>query len=328
MMAHRARSSISLIVATYNRGPALARTLDSVFAQTLPPTEVVVVDDCSTDGTGDWARDHYPQARVVRPERNLRTSGARNFGARHAAGDVLVFLDHDDELMPHAVETLAGLLRDHPEARAAHADHVYNNTADGVYFPDHHRSQAGFARLARVPALRATATGRVYGEAMYRALLWGNLLQQPWAVYRDTFLGLGGFAEDVRYCEDWDLYLRVTRRHPVVLSDAVISYHHVEGENLHLRPGQEEMHMRVLSRRLGEAGRLALGERWVIRRRLAQYHKTAGDQVRGGSLSAAWRHYLRSLWHWPFDHVVVARALAWPFLMPLAGHAPRPGPRP
>src|SRR5205814_1481960 len=112
-----------LIIATYNRGPLIARTLDSVLGQTLPPDEIIVVDDCSPDGTGDWVRSHYPQVRVVRTERNARTSAARNFGAERATGDVLMFLDHDDELLPHAVRTLADGLAAFPRARAAYADH-------------------------------------------------------------------------------------------------------------------------------------------------------------------------------------------------------------
>lgn len=70
------RPAISLIIATYNRGPLIARTLDSVLNQTWPPEEVVVVDDCSTDGTGDWVRSHYANVRVVRTPQNARTSGA------------------------------------------------------------------------------------------------------------------------------------------------------------------------------------------------------------------------------------------------------------
>jgi glycosyltransferase involved in cell wall biosynthesis len=303
---------VSLVIATYNRGPPIGRTLNSALAQTQPFREILVVDDSSTDGTGKWVRSHYPQVRVIRTDKNLYTSGARNYGARHARNDVLVFLDHDDELMPHAVETLDGLLRDHPEAQAAYADHVYNNTATGVYFPDHHRAQAAFARLHNIRPQRTTPSARVYGRAMHRALLRGNLLQQPWAIYRAQFLTLGGFSEDVRYCEDWDLYLRVTQRFPVVLSDRVISYHHIEGENLHLARGQEQMHMKVLRRQLSEVGLLAPGARWLIRKRLAQYFKDAGDRIRPQSLGGAWRQYLRSLWNWPFDHVVAARALWWP----------------
>jgi glycosyltransferase involved in cell wall biosynthesis len=308
-------TTISLIIATFNRGPRIARTLDSALAQTRSADEVVVVDDCSPDGTGDWVRANYPQVCVVRTERNVQTSGARNWGARHAKGELLIFLDHDDELLPHALETLAGLLRDHPEARAAYADHVYNNTVTGVCFPDHHHAQPAFARLHRIRPLRVTASARVYGSAMYRALLWGNLLQQPWAVYRDCFLSLGGFAENVRYCEDWDLYMRVARRFPVVLTDRVISIHHVEGQNLHLAEGQEQMHVKVLQRQLHEVGWRNSHVQWVLRKRLAMYYKTAGDKARPRSLNEAWRHYLRSFRSWPFDSVVAARTLGWPLRM-------------
>jgi glycosyltransferase involved in cell wall biosynthesis len=308
---------ISLIIATFNRGPRIARTMDSALNQTRPADEIVVVDDCSADNTGDWVQRHYPQVRVVRTSSNLYTSGARNFGAKLAQGEIVVFLDHDDELMPHALETLAELLREHPEARAAYADHAYNNTASGIYYPNHHHAQCAFARLHRVRPLRVTPTARVYGKAMYRGLLWGNLLQQPWAIYRDAFLSLGGFAVEVRYCEDWDLYLRVTRLFPIVLTDRVISYHQVEGENLHLREGQAQMHMKVLYRQLAKAGMPWSFAHWIIRRRLGNYHKTAGDHVRGRSLGEAWRHYLRALWNWPFDHVVAARTLWWPWRMML-----------
>jgi glycosyltransferase involved in cell wall biosynthesis len=306
--------TLSLIIATYNRGPRIARTLDSVLAQTLPAHEIIVVDDCSSDGTGEWVREHYPKAKVVRPETNLRTSGARNFGARQANGKVLVFLDHDDELMPHALETLAGLLRDHPEAHAAHADHVYSNAVDGIHYPDHHSSQPAFARLRRVRPQRVSISGRVYGSELHHALLWGNLLQQPWAVYRDTFMSMGEFAEDVRYCEDWDIYLRLTRLFPIVLSDSVISIHHVDGENLHLHAGQEEMHMRVLRRYIRATGWFALRTRWVANRRLALYYKTAGDKVSRHNLVEAWRQYLRSIASWQFDYVVAGRLILWPVL--------------
>jgi glycosyltransferase involved in cell wall biosynthesis len=302
---------VSLVIATWNRGPRIARTLDSVRAQTRRPDEVVVVDDCSTDGTGDWVRQHYPEVRVVRPEKNLRTSGARNFGAASAANETLVFLDHDDELLPHAVATLTKNLQDFPEARASFADHTYVNHASGVRFDNHHTAQPAFHRMRQIAVRQDRGTARLYGRPMYYALLHGNLLQQPWAVNRQTFLDLGGFAEDVRYCEDWDLYLRVADRVPLVLSDEVISHHHVEGDNLHLTPDQDPMYVRVLGRQLAR-------QRWtdwrawsVTRRRLALFAKTAGDRARPAGLAQAWRDYARSLRLWPFDHVVAARTVLW-----------------
>src|SRR4029077_13273207 len=125
-----------------------------------------------------------------------------------------------------------------PTARAAYADHSYTNRVTGVHYEDHHSSQPAFARLRQITARRCLAQGRLYdGRAMYYALLHGNLLQQPWAIYRSTFLELGGFATEVRYCEDWDLYLRLAYAAPLALSDRVISRHFVEGDNLHLAAG-------------------------------------------------------------------------------------------
>ncbi|MGH7171118.1 MAG: glycosyltransferase family 2 protein [Gemmataceae bacterium] len=302
---------ISLVIATYNRGPSIARTLDSVLAQTHRPDEILVVDDCSTDGTGSWVQEHYPTVRVARTPSNLRTSGARNYGASHATGDVLAFLDHDDELLPHALETLLANLKRFPKARASFADHTYVNHASGVRYSNHHFAQSAFARLHRVAARERDGEVRLYGKEMYYALLRGNLLQQPWAIYRETFQTLGGFAAEVRYCEDWDLYLRVAHAVPLVLTDRVISNHVIEGENLHLAAGQAEMHMKVIRRQLA-------AQRWrdpraatVLRRRLAQYYKSAGDQLRQSSLRQAWKHYAASFFTWPFDHVVAARTLLW-----------------
>jgi glycosyltransferase involved in cell wall biosynthesis len=302
---------VSLIIATFNRGPRIGRTLDSVRAQTRRPDEVVVVDDCSTDGTGEWVREHYPEVRVVRPAANLRTSGARNFGAAAASNELLVFLDHDDELLPPAVATLKKNLRDFPAARAAFADHAYVNHENGVRHDNHHAAQPGFHRLRGVPVLNHQGPARLYGRPLYYALLRGNLLQQPWAIYRRTFLDLGGFAEEVRWCEDWDLYLRVADRVPLVLSDELISVHHIEGDNLHLTPDQDPMYVRVLTRQL-ECQRRTDWRAWTVtRRRLAMFAKTAGDRARPAGLAQAWRNYLRSLTLWPFDHVVAGRTILW-----------------
>jgi len=303
---------LSLIIATFNRGPKIAATLDSALRQTAPAEEIIVVDDSSTDGTGNWVQEHYPQVRVVRTERNMFTAAARNRGAAVALGRTLVFLDHDDLLSPRAFEVLLDLRESFPEAGAVFADHRYVNRASGICYPDHHTSQPAFARLRRVPTLREMGQGRLFGPELYRALLYGNLLQQPWAIDAELFARLGGFAADIRYCEDWELYLRVTRAVPVAVSDQVISDHIVEGENLHLSPDQADMHQRVIERRLRCERFRNPGAAWVLHRRLAGYLKTEGDQAAPHDLGRAWRCYLRSFWHWPFDHVVAARLLLWP----------------
>jgi glycosyltransferase involved in cell wall biosynthesis len=303
-------STVSLIIAAYNRGIKIAPTVDSVLAQTVVPNEILVVDDGSTDGTGDWVRAHYPQVRVV-TKVNGGTSAARNWGAEAAQSQILMFLDHDDTLMPHAVATLLDLFRTYPEARAVFADHAYVNLVSKVQFGDHHTEQPAFARMRAIPFQRRVGPTRLYGRAMYYALLHGNLLQQPWAIDRATFLKLSGFASEIRYCEDWDLYMRVARAVPLAVTDQVISAHNIEGSNLHLAPGQKEMHQKVIRRQLNF-------RRWndpratlILRRRLAIYLKSKGDLARATRPRTAWACYVRSLVLWPFDHVVAARTLLW-----------------
>jgi glycosyltransferase involved in cell wall biosynthesis len=309
---------LSLIIATYNRGPKIAATLDSVLRQTTPPDEIIVVDDSSTDATGAWVQAHYPQVRVVRTECNVFTAAARNRGAAVACGRTLMFLDHDDILWPDAVQVLLDLRAAFPEAGAVHADHRYLNRATGVSYPDHHTSQPAFARLRRVPILRETPLGRLYGKALYHALLRGNLLQQPWAIDADLFKRLGGYAADIHFCEDWDLYLRVTRVAPVAVSDQIISDHVIEGDNLHLNTDQIGMYQRVIERCLKYERFRNPAAAWKLKRRLAFHLKIAGDKAVANDLGRAWRTYLRSFWHWPFDHVVAARVLLWPLKRLLA----------
>ena len=153
-------STVSLVIATYNRGCKLAPTLDSVLAQTVLPDEIVVVDDGSADGTGDWVRAHYPQVRVLTTA-NGGTSAARNRGAEAAQSEILMFLDHDDTLLPHAVETLSNLFRTFPEARAAFADHRYVNLVTNVQFADHHTEQAIARSRGCEPFPLSVGSGRV-----------------------------------------------------------------------------------------------------------------------------------------------------------------------
>jgi len=302
--------TVSVVIATYNRGEKIARTLDSVLAQTRQPSEIIVIDDASTDDTAEWIRGHYPQVSVFTFP-NGGTSVARNRGARQAHGDVLVFLDHDDDLLPKAVETLTDLLRRFPDARAAYADHEYKDVTAGEFFPNHHSAIAAFQRLRPIPVKAKLGNARLYAREMYYALLRGNLLQQPWAIYRTDFQALGGFDPAIRYCEDWEMYLRVTSERNVVLSDQVISTHVIEGGNLHRAAGQEIQHMKVLRKHIGLAGMKDWKATRVLRERLALYYKGFGDRFRETGAPGAWPAYLRAFAAWPFDAVVAFRCIAW-----------------
>jgi glycosyltransferase involved in cell wall biosynthesis len=86
-------TSLSVIVISLNEGESLRRTVDNLRDTQPPQTEIIVVDDGSTDGSVSFLSDGYPGVTLLRPAERLGVARARNFGARHAKGDVLVFSD-------------------------------------------------------------------------------------------------------------------------------------------------------------------------------------------------------------------------------------------
>ena len=109
---------VSVVVPTHNRAARLPVAVASVQAQTWARVELVVVDDASTDDTPevlDRLAAADPRLRVVRPERPLGASDARNAGLDAAEGEVVAFLDDDDEWLPDKLERQLALLRDRPD---------------------------------------------------------------------------------------------------------------------------------------------------------------------------------------------------------------------
>jgi glycosyltransferase involved in cell wall biosynthesis len=86
---------VSVIIPTHNREPLLVRALESVYAQSLSPAQVLVVDDGSTDGTRELVSERFPHADYVYQQHH-GVSHARNSGIRRARCEWLAFLDSDD----------------------------------------------------------------------------------------------------------------------------------------------------------------------------------------------------------------------------------------
>lgn len=185
---------VSVIIPCYNYGHFLAEAIESVARQSYPATEIVVVDDGSTDNTAAVAA-RYPAVRYVY-QQNQGLSAARNTGIRQSQGAYLVFLDADDWLLPEALATNAQQLQRHPQAAFVAGAHlkIYD---DG---------RAPEAKDAIIPA------------HPYRALLGqGNFIAMIAAVMF-TRWALQEFEYDTSLanCEDYDLYLHITRHHPIV----------------------------------------------------------------------------------------------------------------
>jgi glycosyltransferase involved in cell wall biosynthesis len=105
-----ARPRISVAIPTFNRREVVQRAVQSVLTQTLPPDEVLVIDDGSIDGTADALATFFGKRVRLLLQSNNGPAAARNTGVKAASGELVAFLDSDDRWLPHhlaAIETLA-----------------------------------------------------------------------------------------------------------------------------------------------------------------------------------------------------------------------------
>jgi GT2 family glycosyltransferase len=106
----------SVIIPNWNGAAHLPTCLGSLRAQTCRDFEILVVDNASTDGSPDLVERDYPEARLIRLERNLGFAGACNVGLRAAQGEVLILLNDDTEAAPSWLSEVLAAFERHPEA--------------------------------------------------------------------------------------------------------------------------------------------------------------------------------------------------------------------
>ena len=112
---------ISVIIPTYNRADFIGETIQSVLGQTYADFELIVLDDASTDDTAQVvARFDDERLIYIYQENNVGETAARNAGLTHARGELVSFLDSDDCMLPHNLETLVALLDARPEVSVAY----------------------------------------------------------------------------------------------------------------------------------------------------------------------------------------------------------------
>lgn len=210
--------SISVVIPTYNRARIVTQAIESVLAQELPASEIIVVDDGSKDDTLESLAAYGDRIRIVsRP--NTGISGARNDGIKAAGSDWVAFLDDDDEYTPERLRIAADAIRKYPDA-VVHASNILIKSQDSP--------------AASMYELR----GKRAEELMLleRPLEWvlsGCFFVQATVCRRSELQKIGGFRND--FYEDLDLLARMTVEGPWTV-DHRCSLHLIRrpGEDLNL----------------------------------------------------------------------------------------------
>lgn len=276
------RPLISVVVPTYNSASMVGEAVDSVLGQTLPPGEVIVVDDGGTDETELVCRRFDRRVRYIRQE-HARASAARNHGVAISRGEWLAFLDSDDLWEPEKLEHQLAAIRQHPEA---------DFCVTAVLAWSAHRGEYQLSAWA----------GSLDPLDMRRELLVRNILTglcSSLLIRRDALSAVGGFASG-KGSEDRRIAVDLLERHRGVLVDLPL---------VRQRPGpahwsDPERQRREMIRfiddyaelydRLDPTGRLR-------RRAIARVHERTGmHYLENGDRGTAARELIRAARIWPF----------------------------
>jgi glycosyltransferase involved in cell wall biosynthesis len=201
-------STTSVIIPAYNAERFVAAAIESALAQTRRVDEIIVVDDGSTDGTAEVVR-RYPEVTLLQ-QANSGPSVARNVAIAHASGAYIAPLDADDVWPPTRQEVLAGLLDS-------------NLQVDYVLGRQRFLIEPGAPLPPWLPTLDPDVVAQ---QELGRPT--GVLLAR-----RSLFETIGTFAEDMRYGEDADWFLRCADGGATVIEiDDVVMYRRLHGNNM------------------------------------------------------------------------------------------------
>lgn len=194
------QDSVSVIIPTYNRRENVSRAIDSVLSQTSRPTEVIVVDDGSNDGTKEFLSQTYGRAIQLISQQNRGAAAARNSGILHSTGDMIAFLDSDDVWDRNKLSSEVSAL-EKSDAVLVYSNYAYRDR-DGDRF-----SEAGLVlpldcTVFEQPLVLLTREG---DSGVH---LCGTLCR------RRPLLDVGMFDANLRIAEDTKFFFAMARQGP------------------------------------------------------------------------------------------------------------------
>ena len=249
--------AVSVVIPTYNHGRFLERSLTSVFAQTFPDYEVIVVNDGSTDDTNDQMKMYRGRIKYYCGD-NRGLGCARNIGLNLAVGRYVQFLDADDSIAPEKFARQVPLLEADESVALVYSDYANVDVGSDV-------CDAPSLPLARE-------------ESALQRLIRENFIpvHSP-LVRRAVFFKEGNFDESRIAQEDWDLWLRLASRgYRFQYVPGVLCFYHRDGSQMVSNP--ELMYQRglhLLNKCLSDPQFNRLGDRLVREFRAYQHFALA-----------------------------------------------------
>jgi glycosyltransferase involved in cell wall biosynthesis len=170
--------------------------------QTTQSHEIIVIDDGSTDNTCDMINDFFPNVKYLY-QKNKGVSSARNEGIKIATGDWIAFLDSDDQWLPEKLEKQQRALNHNPDIKLCHTEEIWIRNGIRVNAMKKHTKKGGWIFQHCLPLCVISPSSAI--------------------IHRSVFDDVNLFDESLPACEDYDMWLRITVKYPVLfLEDPLI----------------------------------------------------------------------------------------------------------
>ena len=201
----------SVIIPLYNKAPYVAKAIESVLGQTYRDFEVIVIDDGSTDQSLEVAKTFENKSITIISQPNSGVSTARNNGVKIAKHPYICFLDADDWWHPTFLEEMKRLITDFPDA--------------GIYGSGYYIVKNGQERIAPIGVPQGFEQGIIDYCEVYAKTLCMPLTSISVVIPKHIFDEEKGFKSQLKFGEDFDLWIRIALKHKVILVNKPLAYY-------------------------------------------------------------------------------------------------------
>jgi len=186
--------SVSVIIPTYNRLPLLIETLDNILNQSLKPTEIIVVDNNSSDGTQDYLKHNYKGNVTLLNNKKNTPGAARNLGLKIASGKFIKFMDSDDLITTNTFLVQQKILSE-SDTGVVYSPYVHFSKENKVY-----KQLDVILQYNPIPQ----------NKSLHKCMVKGFFTIIPGFMFTKEFVQeIGPWREDITAYEDWDYLWRI-----------------------------------------------------------------------------------------------------------------------
>ena len=190
--------NISVVIPTYNRIELLKRSIDSVINQTIKPSEIIIVDDGSNDGTEAMVKKKYDSLKLIK-QKNKGASAARNSGIKASSGEWICFLDSDDEWKNDKLEKQITAVANNSDYKFFHSNEIWIKNGKRINQKKKHKKYGG--------------------DIFKKCLDMCRISPSSVLIDKNIFEEIGFFNENLVVCEDYELWLRICDKYEVFFID-------------------------------------------------------------------------------------------------------------